>query len=284
MSSVAAIRFGFSPCPNDTFAFWAAVHGAIAGPCQFAPELWDIETLNERAVLGKDLLPVTKLSLPALARCLDDYAVLSSGAALGFGCGPLVVCRDKSFQLEDMGRARVAVPGLHTTAFLLMSSLLPKPKEVVAMRFDEVMPAVASGACDAGLIIHESRFTFAQHGLRELADLGVLWERETTGPLPLGIIAARRDLGPELFVAIEQVLRDSVRLARREPERPRAWIREHASELADDICDRHIALYVNDFSEDLGEVGRRAIDELLQRGRDAGLLPPGGSAYLVHDA
>lgn len=278
------MRFGFSPCPNDTFAFWAAVHGAIAGPCQFEAELGDIETLNERAVLGKDRLPVTKLSLPALARCIDHYAVLSSGAALGFGCGPLVVCRDQRFRLEDLKGARVAVPGLHTTAFLLMSSLLPKAKDVVAMRFDEIMPAVASGACDAGLIIHESRFTYAQHGLRELADLGDLWQRETNGPLPLGIIAARRDLGAELLVSIEQALRDSVRLARREPERPRAWIREHAQEMTDDVCDRHIALYVNNFSEDLGDVGRRAIDELLRRGRDAGLLPPGGSAYFRSEA
>ena len=240
----------------------------------------DIEALNERAVRGDDPLPVTKLSLPALARCLDRYAILSSGAALGFGCGPLVVCRELSLQIDDLANARVAIPGLHTTAFLLMSSLLPKAREVVPMRFDEVMPAVASGACDAGLIIHESRFTFMQHGLRELADLGVLWERQTSGPLPLGIIAARRDLGGATFALLEESLRDSVRLARRQPERPRAWIREHAQEMSDEVCDQHINLYVNDFSEDLGDVGRRAIDELLRSGRALGLLPDGGSAYL----
>lgn len=280
----ASLRFGFSPCPNDTFAFWAAVHGAVASPHALAAELADIETLNEHAVAGEDAPQITKLSIPALARCLDQYAVLSSGAALGFGCGPLVVCRDPAFGLEDLARARVAIPGRHTTAFLLLSTLLPEAKEVVPMRFDQIMPAVASGDCDAGLIIHESRFTYAQHGLRELADLGVLWERETDGPLPLGIIAARRDLGVDVFRAIEKTLRESVQLARREPERPRAWIRQHAQEMADDVCDRHINLYVNDFSEDLGDVGRRAIEELLRRGRAAGLLPEGGSAFLEGDA
>ena len=272
-------RFGFSPCPNDTFAFWAAVHGAIDSPISFEPELDDIETLNERAVHGVDAPAVTKLSLPAFARCMDRYAILSSGAALGFGCGPLVVCRDPDMQLEDLHRARVAIPGKHTTAFLLMAGLLPEVREVVSMRFDEIMAAVISGVCDAGLVIHESRFTYAQHGLHQLADLGVLWEQETNGPLPLGVICARRDLSDGDFLSIEQALRDSVRMARRSPELPRAWIREHAQEMKDDVCERHIELYVNDFSEDLGDVGRAAIDELLRRGRHYGLLPEGGSAY-----
>lgn len=251
----------------------------VDAPVAFDPELQDIETLNERAVRGVDALEVTKLSLPALAQCTDHYAVLSSGAALGFGCGPLVVCRDPQMRIEDLSHARVAIPGRHTTAFLLLSSLLPKPCDVVAMRFDEIMPAVVSGSCDAGLVIHESRFTYAQHGLCALADLGVLWEAETRGPLPLGVICARRDLPKEHVRNIEVALRASVQLARRWPERPRAWIRQHAQELADEVCDQHIALYVNDFSEELGDVGRTAIDELLRRGRDAGLLPPGGSAY-----
>lgn len=273
------LRFGFSPCPNDTFAFWAAVHGEVDGGALLEPVMADIEALNERAVRGDDPLEVTKLSLPALARCVDDYAVLGSGAALGFGVGPLVVARDPELSLERLADARVAVPGRHTTAFLLMSSLLPAPREVVAMRFDEVMPAVESGACDAGLVIHESRFTFGAHGLRELCDLGVLWEQETGGPLPLGVIAARRDLDPAVHDAVERSLRASVRFARAHPERPRPWIRSHAQEMADDVCDRHIALYVNDFSVDLGDVGRGAVDELLRRGRAAGLLPAGRGAF-----
>lgn len=283
MTESQPLRFGFSPCPNDTFAFWGAVHGAIDAPIVFEPVMADIEALNERAVRGGDDLPVTKLSLPALARCLDRYAVLSSGAALGFGCGPLVVCRDPAMQLADLASARVATPGEHTTAFLLMSSLLPTVGEVVAMRFDEILQSVASGQCDAGLIIHESRFTYAQQGLHELADLGVLWERETGGPLPLGVIAARRDLGRARIDALGEALRQSVRLARSDPERPRAWIREHAQELADEVCDQHIALYVNDFSEDLGDVGRAAVVEILRRGRAAGLLPEGGTPFWFDD-
>ncbi|MEZ6037869.1 MAG: 1,4-dihydroxy-6-naphthoate synthase [Planctomycetota bacterium] len=285
MSSPQRLGFGMSPCPNDTFAFWAAAHGAVASSIALEPVLLDIEALNERALGaapgGEAFLPVTKLSLPALARCLDRYAVLQSGAALGFGCGPLVVCREDSRwrSLEQLGDARVAVPGVHTTAFLLLSSFAPQPREVVPMRFEQVMPAVARGDCDVGLVIHESRFTYAEHGLRQLADLGVVWEGATGGPLPLGVIAARRDLDDATFAAVETLLRDSVRLAHDHPERPRPWVREHAQELADDVCDRHIALYVNAFSEDLGEQGRRAIDELLRRGRAAGLLPPGGSPW-----
>ncbi|MGB3966856.1 MAG: MqnA/MqnD/SBP family protein, partial [Planctomycetota bacterium] len=167
MSGLRRLRFGFSPCPNDTFAFWAAVHGEVAGAVELLPELADIEALNERAICGRDPLPVTKLSLPALAAVIDHYAVLPSGAALGFHCGPLVVCREQAplRGLGDLAAARVAIPGRHTTAFLLLSALTPAaPREVVPMRFDEVMPAVARGDCDAGLVIHESRFTYRDHG------------------------------------------------------------------------------------------------------------------------
>ncbi|MFK7739580.1 MAG: 1,4-dihydroxy-6-naphthoate synthase [Planctomycetota bacterium] len=284
------LRFGFSPCPNDTFAFWALAHDELlAGgapspslpPFVCEPVLADIEALNQRALgPAAERLPVTKLSLPALAQVIDQYAVLDAGAALGFGCGPLVVsASSRGLKLADLADARVAIPGQHTTANLLFASLLPKPREVVEMRFDEILSAVEQGRCDAGLVIHESRFTYREHGLVELADLGVLWEQETGGPLPLGVIAARRDLDPDVFEAIERGIAASVRIARAEPEKPRLWIRQHAQEMADDVCDQHIALYVNDFTESLGDVGRRAIDELLARGRRAGLLPAGGSAY-----
>jgi 1,4-dihydroxy-6-naphthoate synthase len=276
------LPFGFSPCPNDTFAFWAAVHGAVPTPgLRLEPWLADIEALNERAVAGRDPLPVTKLSLPALARVADRYAVLSSGAALGFGCGPLVVVRRDSplRTLDDLRSARVAIPGRHTTAFLLLSTLGPAPRDVVPVRFEQVMPAVARGDCDAGLVIHESRFTFEDHGLRQLADLGVLWEAATGGPLPLGVIAARRDLDLATHRAIERALRASVELALAAPARPRPFVRAHSQELADDVCDRHIALYVNEFSVDLGAAGRTAIDELLARGRALGLLPAGPSVF-----
>lgn len=282
MSAVRRLRFGFSPCPNDTFAFAAAVHGEVPSPLALEPVLADIEALNERAVAGRDELPVTKLSLPALARVADRYAVLPAGAALGFGCGPLVVCRAESplRSLADLAQARVAIPGRHTTAFLLLASLAPTPpRDCVAMRFDQVMPAVARGDCEAGLVIHESRFTYRDHGLREVADLGVLWERATGGPLPLGVIAAHRSLPPAVFRDVGVLLRRSVEHARAAPQRSRAYVRAHAQELADDVCDRHIALYVNDFTVDLGKAGAAAIRELLARGQAAGLLPPCPSPF-----
>lgn len=281
MTAASPLRFGFSPCPNDTFAFWGAVHGAIPSSVRLEPVLADIETLNERAVAGVDALPVTKLSLPALARALDRYAVLPSGSALGFGCGPLLVCRDGSSlrSIDELAGARVAIPGRHTTAFLLLSTLAPAPREVVPMRFEQVMPAVARGEVDAGLVIHESRFTFRDHGLRELADLGVLWERATGGPLPLGVIAARRDLPATTFAAIGALLRASVELAWEEPWRVQPFVRAHSQELSDEVCARHIGLYVNDFTAELGPKGRAAIDQLLQRGRAAGLLPAGPSPF-----
>ncbi|MFN9946430.1 MAG: MqnA/MqnD/SBP family protein, partial [Planctomycetota bacterium] len=202
--------------------------------------------------------------------------------ALGFGCGPLGVSRDGAplRTLADAAGARLAIPGVHTTAYLLLTILAgAPPADVVAMPFHEVMPAVAQGRCDAGLVIHESRFTYRDHGLREVADLGVLWERLTGGPLPLGVIAARRDLPAGDVAAAGALLRASVERARREPSAPRPYVRAHSQELADDVCDRHIALYVNDFTVDLGATGRRAIEELLARGRAAGLLPVGGSPF-----
>jgi len=284
---VAALSFGFSPCPNDTFAFWAAVHAEVdTRGLRLDPVLLDIEALNARAVSAVEPLAITKLSLPALAHVTSDYAVLPSGSALGFACGPLVVCReDADFtQLADLKAARVAIPGRHTTAFLLLSSLgsslgSSSPAECVPMRFDEVMPAVTSGVVDAGLVIHEGRFTYREHGLRQLADLGELFEAQTGGPLPLGVIAARRDLDAETFRNVGAVLGASVRHARQHPEQPRSYVRQHAQEMADDVCDRHIALYVNDFTEDLGVAGRQAIEQLLERGRSIGLLPEGPSAF-----
>lgn len=281
MSDGPLLRFGFSPCPNDTFAFFGAVHGACGDDVVLTPVLADIETLNERAISGDDALPLTKLSVPALARVADRYVALSAGGALGFGCGPLVVCRHDSplRTLADLATARVAIPGRQTTAFLLLSDLAPPPRQCLAMPFHRVMPAVANGECDAGLVIHESRFTYRDHGLRELADLGVLWERATGGPLPLAVIAASRSLAAPVRAAVTRMLRASVVQARQAPERPRTFVRAHAQELADDVCDRHIALYVNDYTEDFGAAGRAALERMLARGRANGLLPAGPSPF-----
>lgn len=285
LSSTCELAFGFSPCPNDTFAFWAAVSGALApGDVQLEiGAIADIESLNQRAVRGGDSrLPVTKLSLPALSAVTDDYAVLSAGAALGFGCGPLVVSRRDAPEistLEDLGGRRIATPGRNTTARLLFQIFAPNSCELIDTGFEQVMPMVAAGECDAGLIIHECRFTYPQMGLLELADLGQLWEDRFGLPLPLGVIAMQRAQGRERFDEVARVLRASVAFARQHPEAPREFIRQHAQELDDAVCDQHIGLYVNDFSVDLGETGCRAIDTLLQTGRQAGLLPDGAGPW-----
>ncbi|MGE3172568.1 MAG: 1,4-dihydroxy-6-naphthoate synthase [Planctomycetota bacterium] len=279
------LPFGMSPCPNDTFAFWAALHDRVQEPGVrlVAGAMEDIEALNRRALAGgAGGLAVTKLSLPALAARADRYAVLSAGAALGFGCGPLLVRRAADDALgtpADLRGRRVAVPGRNTTAFLLCNLLAQRDCEFVTMPFEQVMPAVARGDCDAGAIIHESRFTYRDHGLLPICDLGELWERATGGPLPLGVIAARRELGRDVHERLGALLRESVRLARRHPEWPREFVRRHARELDDEVQRRHIALYVNDFTEDLGPAGRAAIDVLLQRGRAAGLLAEGPSPW-----
>lgn len=277
MSAPRPLRFGFSPCPNDTFAFFGAVHGHVPTPgFVLRPELHDIETLNGLAA-GADPLELTKLSVPALGAVLARYEVLPAGAALGFGCGPLLVARPGAGprDLAALRGRRVAIPGLRTTARLLFGLFAPQGCELVPMGFEQILPAVAAGACDAGLIIHESRFTYPQHGLVALADLGALWERDTGLPLPLGLIAVRRDLPAALRAAVGASLRDSVALARREPALPRPFVRAHAQEMDDLVCDQHIALYVNAHSEDLGPDGRAAIRAIFARGRERGLLPAG---------
>ncbi len=281
-----ALDFCMSPCPNDTFAFWAALHGQVRHP-DFElrlSALADIEALNAAATGERTAAPmVTKLSVPALAAVTDRYAVLPAGAALGFGCGPLALRRqgDGSLRsLADLAGRRVAIPGLRTTAYLLLRMFGPADCEFVPMRFEQVMPAVARGDCDAGLVIHESRFTYPDHGLALLADLGELWEQEAQAPLPLGLIAIRRDLGPAAFAAAAALLRASVEAAQRRPDAPWAFVREHAAEMDEAVCRRHIALYVNERTVDLGAPGRAAVDAMLQHGRELGLLPQGSSPWL----
>lgn len=278
------LAIGFSPCPNDTFMFHALVAGEVPG-LRVRPWLADIEALNLRA-LGEDPLPVTKLSVHALAHVRERYTVLASGAALGRGCGPLVVSRPQSSIDEDPAEAlqrlrgrRVAIPGRYTTAYLLLRALAPELTQVVPMRFEAIMPAVAAGEVDAGLIIHESRFTYATYGLVQVADLGALWEAQTGLPLPLGVIAVQRSLGAELASALEAGILRSILAARASPEAAWPYILAHAQEMDAEVCRRHIALYVNDFSLALGDEGRAAIDALLARGEAAGLLSAGPSVW-----
>jgi 1,4-dihydroxy-6-naphthoate synthase len=253
------LTFGFSPCPNDTFAFHALAHGLVDAPFRVRPVLLDIEELNRRAHDGA--FELTKLSVGAFAGVGDRYRLLRSGAALGRGVGPLVVTRTP-LALADAVRGRVAIPGRDTTAYRLLRLAAPAIGVVIEMRYDQILAAVSQGDVDAGLIIHESRFTYADHGLVEAADLGAWWERETRLPVPLAGICARADLDEPLVAAAELAIRRSVQYAFDSPAASRDYVRAHAQEMSDDVCAAHIALYVNEHSLDIGDDGLRAIERL----------------------
>jgi 1,4-dihydroxy-6-naphthoate synthase len=256
------LTFGFTPCPNDAFAFHALVHGLVPAPFEVEPVLCDIEELNRRSAAGE--LELTKLSFGAAAAAGVRYRLLRSGAALGRGVGPLVVARE-AVSLEQAAAGRIGVPGRETTAFLLLRLAAPSLGEVVELRYDRILQAVVAGDVDAGLIIHESRFTYADHGLDEVADLGEWWEGETGLPVPLAGIFARSDLEPELEAAAEAAVRASVEFAFAHPEASREYVRSLAQELSDEVCAAHIALYVNEHSIDIGDEGLVAVERLLGR-------------------
>lgn len=253
------LTFGYSPCPNDTFAFHALGAGLVDAPFRVRPVLLDIEELNRRAHDGE--FDLTKLSVGAFAGVGDRYRLLRSGAALGKGVGPLVVTRTPT-PLAEAVRGRIAIPGRETTAFKLLRLAAPALGEIVELRYDRILRAVADGAVDAGLIIHESRFTYAEHGLVQAADLGDWWERETGLPVPLAGICARADLDEATRAAAERAIRASVQYAFDHPAASRPYVRAHAQEMSDAVCDAHIALYVNAFSLDVGDEGLRAIARL----------------------
>lgn len=255
-----ALTFGYSPCPNDTFAFHALAHGLVDAPFTVTPVLLDIEELNRRAHDGA--FDLTKLSVGAFAGVGDRYRLLRSGAALGKGVGPLVVTRTPQ-SLAEAVAGRVAIPGRESTAFRLLRLAAPALGEVVEMRYDRILRAVADGEVDAGLIIHESRFTYADHGLVKAIDLGEWWEHDTGLPVPLAGICARADLDAETVAAAERAIRASVQYAFDHPEASREYVRAHSQEMSDAVCDAHIALYVNERSLDVGEEGVRAIARLV---------------------
>jgi 1,4-dihydroxy-6-naphthoate synthase len=255
------LTFAFSPCPNDTFAFHALVHGLVDAPAELRPVLLDIEELNRRARDGT--YDLSKVSVGALPDVAAHYEVLRSGAALGYGVGPLGVAREAR-PLEEAVRGRLAIPGRATTAFLLLRLLAPAvaDADVVERRFDRILDAVAAGDVDAGLIIHEGRFTYARHGLVAIADLGELWEAQRSLPVPLATICARRELDPALRDALERAIRASVEHAFAHPEASAGYVRANAQELEPDVCRRHIELYVNEFTLDVGDAGLAAIEAL----------------------
>jgi len=257
---VRTLRFGYSPCPNDTFAFHALTHGLVDTPLRIEPVLADIEELNVRARSGE--LELTKLSYGAFPAVGDRYRLLRSGAALGHGCGPLVVAREP-MSLEEAVAGPLAIPGRDTTAFLLLRLAAGEPVEPVELRYDRILAAVENGDVRAGLVIHESRFTYEEHGLVRVVDLGAWWEGETGLPVPLDGLFARADLDDETALAAEAAIRASVEHAFAHPAASAEYVRAHAQELSDEVCAAHIALYVNEFSVELTDDGLGAIDALL---------------------
>jgi len=273
------LTLGYSPCPNDTFIFNALVHGAVRAPgLSFTERLEDVETLNRLALAGT--LDVSKVSYHLLGHVLEEYLLLRSGGALGRGCGPLVVARPGT-TLSGLKGARIALPGEFTTAALLLRLYDPSLADLVYLPFEKIMTAVADGSVAAGVIIHESRFTFGEYGLVKLLDLGEWWERDTGHPIPLGGIIARRSLGRDVLLALERGIAESVRRANSHPQEARSYIRAHSQEMSEEVCSAHIGLYVNDFSIDLGPEGEAAVAYLLARAAGEGILPRSGLPLFI---
>ena len=256
------LTLGYSPCPNDTFIFHALSQGRIdTSPYRFDVTLEDVDALNRKARVGA--LDVSKVSANAVSRILDHYWLLRSGGALGRGCGPLVVARQK-LSPEQLRAGRMAIPGRLTTAYLLLRLNGMHEGPVLEMPFDRIMPAVAAGEAEAGRIIHEGRFTYGSHGLTAVLDLGEWWEARTGLPLPLGVIAIKRSLGAQTAGDVESIIRQSLLHARSNPDEARPYICEHAQEMEPSVIERHIETFVNDFSISMGKEGEESVRYLLR--------------------
>jgi len=270
------LTLGISPCPNDTFIFDALVNGALdTGDLRFEVVHEDVQTLNEWALAGR--LDVTKLSYGVLPEVIGEYALLESGGALGRGVGPLLVTRPGA--AFDPDRSSVAIPGEQTTAHLLFSLAFPTATRKRFLRFSAIEEAVLSGEVDAGVIIHEGRFTYAARGLERLLDLGERWEELTGAPIPLGGIVARRSLPAPRLLELDRLVRGSLEQARRGGSRLSDYVRSHAQELDEAVMRQHVDLYVNAHSLALGPDGQRAVATLLevwQRLHPEARLPAGG--------
>ena len=273
------LKLGYSTCPNDTFIFYALAHNLIERrDLQFKIELADVETLNQQARAG--VFDISKLSFAAIGHLLDTYGVLRSGSALGRGCGPLVVARP-GFNLNQIDSKKIAVPGMWTTACMLLGLYLSKKPDVVPMLFDLIMPAVERGDLDFGVIIHEGRFTYKNYGLICLLDLGRWWEEKTSLPIPLGGIAIRRDIAPETARRVESAIRESTLYGFKHRSETDSYIKRYAREMSPAVIRRHIDLYVNEFTVEIGKQGKEAVEALFEMARSRGILPESKKTVFV---
>jgi 1,4-dihydroxy-6-naphthoate synthase len=264
------ISLGFSTCPNDTFIFDAMVHHKIdTEGFDFDLLMTDIEELNHKAFSAQ--IDVTKLSYHAYAYVFENFQLLDCGSALGFKNGPLLISKNK-LSTDDIENLAVAIPGKYTTANLLFGIQFPKVKTTKEMLFSEIEDAILKGVVDAGVIIHENRFTYEKKGLSKVIDLGEVWEQQTGYAIPLGGIVIRRDFDQETKLKIERVLRRSIEFAFANPTESSLFVKKYARELDDEVIQKHIALYVNDFSVSLGTLGKDAIKNLYQQAFQKGII------------
>ena len=274
------LTLAYSPCPNDTYIFAALTSGLLDDAPRVRVHLEDVENLNNSAL--KADYELTKVSYGAIPLLMENYRILRSGGALGRGCGPLVVAKPgTSTSIADLKDKIVAIPGEMTTAFMLLRLAMQGRPQTIAMRFDLIVDAVKSGAADAGLIIHESRFTYREHGLEQVADLGDWWETQTGMPIPLGAILVRNDLDDERAHGIDEAIRRSLNYARSHEDAVMPYVREHATEMSEDVMRKHIETYVNDYSDDVTDAGMQAVAELFRRSHAAGIIPETAQAAFV---
>lgn len=276
----AIITLGFSPCPNDCFIFDAMLHGKIdTEGLEFKVFMEDVETLNQKAFKGE--LDVTKLSYHAYAHLVKEYQLLNAGSALGNNCGPLLISKNENVTLSMSPRAeskgegahlKIAIPGKYTTANFLLSLAYPNAKNKIEMVFSEIENAVLSGQVDAGLIIHENRFTYEQKGLKKIIDLGEYWETLAKAPIPLGGIVIKRNFPDEVKKKFDRVLRKSVEYAFANPKSSLNFVKTNAQEMSEEVMYKHIDLYVNKYSVDLGEEGKRAVKLLFDKAQELGVI------------
>ena len=264
------IRIGFSPCPNDTFIFDAMVHGKIdTESLSFEYILRDVEELNQRAF--QEDLDITKLSFFAYAFVSEKYQLLNSGSALGYKCGPLLISKNE-FDFSEIPKCYIAIPGKYTTANFLLSIAFPNAKNKKEILFSEIEDAIVNNETDAGVIIHENRFTYAQKGLIKLLDLGEFWESQTKMPIPLGGIAVRRSLPCKLKQKIDRIIRRSVEFAFANPRSGYDFIKSNAQVINDEVIYKHVELYVNKYSIELGEEGKNAVKIMYNKAIDEKII------------
>jgi 1,4-dihydroxy-6-naphthoate synthase len=275
------LTIGYSPCPNDTFIFYALTHGKVRIPgIEFREQLEDVETLNRAALDGG--LDITKISYHALGHLRETYALLRSGGAVGRGCGPLLVARAGT-TLSNLKKGSVAIPGKLTTAYLLLRLFDPSIENVAVMTFDRIMNAVSKGNVTAGLIIHESRFTYPLYKLEKLLDLGEWWERYSGLPIPLGGILGKRSLGRDLLLRVEEGIRESLRYADAHPDEVMGYCRQYSQEMDEKVMRNHIDLYVNAFSMDLGQEGLSAVRRFFAEAEARGIFHSSDKPLLAEE-